>query len=156
MTSGVTGGEGAPSIPLRSLSGGPGSALSVSDPTTIFGFVPATLPPTATSDVYLKKTTFLTSFATGLSKHTAAALRATQRPVTLGALNEPSGIPAWDTIPSWYLIGTQDKVIPASAQRAMAVKAGSTTERFKAGHLGLITDPGAVVRVITDAALATR
>jgi pimeloyl-ACP methyl ester carboxylesterase len=135
---------------------GPDSALSVSDPTTIFDFVPATLPPTPESDVYLKRSTFLRSFATGLDKHRAAALWATQRPVTLGALNEPSGVPAWDTIPSWYLIGTEDKVVPASAQRAMARKAGSTIERFKAGHLGLVTDPAAVVRTIADAASATR
>jgi pimeloyl-ACP methyl ester carboxylesterase len=134
---------------------GPKSALSVSDPTTIFDFVPGTLPPTAESDVYLKRSTFLRSFATGLGKHRAEALWATQRPITLGALNEPSATPAWDTIPSWYLIGTKDLVIPASAQRAMARKAGSTVSQFKAGHLGLITNPAAVVRTILAAAAAT-
>jgi pimeloyl-ACP methyl ester carboxylesterase len=135
---------------------GPDSALSVPDPTTIFDFVPAQLPPTPDSDVYLKRSTFLKSFATGLGRGKAKTLWATQRPITLGALNEPSGTPAWDTIPSWYLIGTGDRVIPAKAQHAMAVKAGSTIARFKAGHLGLITDPGAVVKVITAAARATR
>jgi pimeloyl-ACP methyl ester carboxylesterase len=135
---------------------GPDSALSVPDPTTIFDFVPAQLPPTPESDVYLKRSTFLKSFATGLGRAKAKTLWATQRPITLGALNEPSGTPAWDTIPSWYLIGTGDRVIPATAQHAMAVKAGSTIARFKAGHLGLITDPGAVVKVITDAVRAIR
>ena len=135
---------------------GPESALSVADPTTIFDFVPAQLPPTPDSDVYLKKSTFLKSFATGLSRAKAKTLWATQRPVTLGALNEPSGTPAWDTIPSWYLIGTGDRVIPAKAQRDMAVKAGSTIARFEAGHLGLITHPAAVTRVITAAVRATR
>jgi pimeloyl-ACP methyl ester carboxylesterase len=75
--------------------------------------------------------------------------------VTLGALNEPSGAPAWDTIPSWNLIGTKDLVIPASAQNAMAAKAGSTVARYEEGHLGLITDPNSVARVITDAVRAT-
>jgi pimeloyl-ACP methyl ester carboxylesterase len=135
---------------------GPKSALSVSDPTTIFDFVPGTLPPTAASDVYLKRSMFLRSFATGLDKSHAKALWATQRPITLGALNEPSATPAWDTIPSWYLIGTKDLVIPASAQRNMAKKAGSTIARFKAGHLGLITKPVPVVRTIVAAARATR
>lgn len=135
---------------------GPESALSVADPTTIFDFVPAQLPPTPDSDVYLKRSTFLKSFATGLSRVKAKTLWATQRPVTLGALNEPSGTPAWDTIPSWYLIGTKDRVIPATAQRDMAVKAGSTIARFEAGHLGLITHPAAVTRVITAAVRATR
>ncbi|MEU8225253.1 alpha/beta fold hydrolase [Kribbella sp. NPDC048915] len=128
---------------------GPESALSVSDPTTIFDFVPAHLPPTANSDVYLKQSTFLTSFATGLGRAKAKARWATQRPITLGALNEPSGTPAWQTIPSWYLIGTQDRVIPEQAQRDMAAKAGATVVRFRAGHLGLITDPTAVTRVVT-------
>jgi pimeloyl-ACP methyl ester carboxylesterase len=135
---------------------GPDSALSVPDPTTIFDFVPAQLPPTPDSDVYLKRSTFLQSFATGLGRAKAKTLWATQRPITLGALNEPSGPPAWDTIPNWYLIGTGDRVIPAKAQHAMAVKAGSTIARFKAGHLGLITDPSAVVKVITAAVRATR
>ncbi len=135
---------------------GPKSALSVSDPTTIFDFVPGTLPPTPTSDVYLKRATFMESFATGLGNRAASALWATQRPITLGALNEPSGTPAWDTIPSWYLIGTKDRVIPRGAQRGMAEKPGSTIERFKAGHLGLITDPAPVVHTITDAVKGSR
>jgi pimeloyl-ACP methyl ester carboxylesterase len=135
---------------------GPDSALSVADPTTIFDFVPGQLPPTPESDVYLKRSTFVRSFATGMGKARAKALWATQRPVTLGALNEPSGTPAWDTIPSWYLIGTKDRVIPRSAQHDMAVKAGATISRFKAGHLGLITDPAPVTKVITAAVRATR
>jgi pimeloyl-ACP methyl ester carboxylesterase len=128
----------------------------VADPTTVFSFVPAQLPPTPQSDLYLERSTFLTSFATGVGRSRALALWASQRPVTLGALNEPSGTPAWDTIPSWYLIGTRDRVIPPSAQLEMARKAGSTIAYFKAGHLGLITDPGAVTRVITAAVRATR
>lgn len=134
---------------------GPRSALSVADPTTIFNFVPGQLPPTPESDVYLKKSTFLKSFATGIGHKNAKALWATQRPVTLGALNEPSSTPAWETIPSWYLIGTGDLVIPPSAQHDMAVKAGSTISRFRAGHLGLLTDPSPVTRVIAAAVNAT-
>jgi len=135
---------------------GPDSALSVADPTTVFDFVPGQLPPTPETDLYLKRSTFLTSFANGVKRPRAKVLWATQRPVTLGALNEPSGTPAWETIPSWYLIGTRDRVIPRSAQREMAAKAGSTVARFKAGHLGLLTHPAAVTRVIAAAVRATR
>ena len=134
---------------------GPDSALSVDDPTTIFDFVPATLPPTPGSDVYLHQNLVVRSFATGLSSRQATALWATQRPITLAALNEPSGTPAWASIPSWNLIGTKDRVIPADAQQAMADKAGSTVARYDAGHLGLITDPGPVTRIITAAVRAT-
>ena len=132
---------------------GPDSALSA-DPTTVFNFVPATLPPTPTTDLYLKTSVFLTSFANGLPASQARILAASQRPATLGQ-NEPSGVPAWRTIPSWALIGTQDHIIPAAAQQAMAEHAGATISYFDAGHLGLISDPKTVTRVIERAAKAT-
>ena len=132
---------------------GQDSALSV-DPTTIFNFVPATQPPTPTTDLYLKTSTFLTSFANGIPAGEARILAATQRPATLGQ-GEPSGVPAWLTIPSWALIGTQDLVIPPAAERTMAEHAGATISYFNAGHLGLISDPGSVTRVIERAAKAT-
>jgi pimeloyl-ACP methyl ester carboxylesterase len=133
---------------------GPDSALSV-DPTTVFDFVPPTDSPTPTTDLYLKTSTFLTSFANGLSSTEARILAASQRPATLGAITEPSGAPAWRTIPSWYLIGTQDKIIPPAAEQTMAERAGSTISYFDAGHLGLISDPKAVTQVIERAAEAT-
>jgi pimeloyl-ACP methyl ester carboxylesterase len=139
--------QGEAATPLA----GPDSALSVADPTTVFDFVPATLPPTPSTDLYLKPSTFLTSFANGLSASQARVLAATQRPATVGALSEPSGVPAWRSIPSWYLIGTQDHIIPPGVEQAMAERAGATITQFNAGHLGLISDPKAVTRVIEQA-----
>lgn len=133
---------------------GPDSALSVADLTTIFNFVPATLPPTPSTDLYLKTSTFLTAFANGVPQREARILAATQRPATLGQ-GEPSGVPAWRAIPSWALIGTEDHIIPPSAERTMAEHAGSTISYFDAGHLGLISDPNSVTRVIERAARAT-
>jgi pimeloyl-ACP methyl ester carboxylesterase len=135
---------------------GPDSALSVADPTTVFNFVPATLPPTPATELYLKPSTFLTSFANGVPADQARVLAASQRPATIAALNEPSGVPAWRTIPSWSLIGTQDKIIPPAAERAMAEHAGATISYFNAGHLGLISNPKAVTRVVEQAARATQ
>ncbi|MFB4276759.1 alpha/beta fold hydrolase [Nonomuraea sp. MTCD27] len=134
---------------------GPDSALSAPDPTTVFDLVPPALPPTADTDLYLKKSTVLTSFASGLSPDDKALVAATQRPATVGALNEPSGTPAWRTIPSWSVIGTKDLIIPRSAQRAMAKRAGSTITEYDAGHVGLMTDPRTVTNVIEQAARAT-
>jgi pimeloyl-ACP methyl ester carboxylesterase len=134
---------------------GPDSALSVADPATVFDFVPATLPPTADTDLYLKKSTVFASFATGLSAPDKAIVAASQRPATIGALNEPSAAPAWRTIHSWYLIGSKDRIIPAIAQRAMAERAGSTMTEFDAGHLGLMSDPATVTHEIERAARAS-
>ena len=116
---------------------GPDSALSV-DPTTVFDLVPPTFPPTAASDLYLKESTVFTSFANGLSDD-----------------EKPSGTPAWRTIPSWYVLGTRDKIIPPSVQRSMAERAGSTIVEFDAGHVGLMSDPKTVTRVIEQAVRAT-
>lgn len=135
---------------------GPDSALSVEDPTTVFDFVPRSLPPTPATDVYLKAGTFRTAFANGLPSEDARVLGAIQRPITFGALNEPSGVPAWRTIPSWYLIGTRDHVIPPAAQRQMAQRAGATISYVEEGHLGLISNPKAVTNVIDRAVKATR
>jgi pimeloyl-ACP methyl ester carboxylesterase len=134
---------------------GPDSALAVPDPTTVFDLVPATLPPTADTEAYLKRSTVFRSFAPGLSKKKKALVYATQRPGKLGALTEPSGAPAWRTIPSWYALGKRDKIIPASAQRAMARRAGSTVTKYDEGHLGLMSDPTTVTRVIERAARAS-
>ncbi|MET0523860.1 MAG: alpha/beta hydrolase [Nocardioides sp.] len=134
---------------------GPDSALAVPDPTTVFDFVPPTLPPTATTDLYLKKSAVDASFAPGLSGQERALVYATQRPAAFGGLTEPSGPPAWRTIPSWYLVGTKDKIIPVGAQRSMAARAGSTVTEYNAGHLGLMSDPKTVTRGIERAAKAS-
>lgn len=131
---------------------GPDSALSA-DPTTIFDFVPATAP-TPSTELYLKRSTVFASFATGLSYDGKALVAATQRPATLGALNEPSATPAWRTIPSWAVIGTKDLIIPLGAQRSMADRANATTTTYDAGHVGLMTHPTTITRVIEGAAKA--
>ncbi|GAA0583775.1 alpha/beta hydrolase [Kribbella sandramycini] len=130
---------------------GPDSALAV-DPATVFDLVPPTLPPSPVTDVFLKRSTVFNSFATGLSVHDKDLVFATQRPGALGALNEPSAAPAWKTIKSWSAIGTADKIIPATAQRAMSKRAGAVVTEYAGGHLGLLSDPRTVTRVIERAA----
>jgi pimeloyl-ACP methyl ester carboxylesterase len=143
--------QGETVLPLA----GPDSALAV-DPTTVFDFVPYPGAPPGDIDLYLKPEVFRTSFANGVPAHTAAVLYATQRPITLSAGNQPSGVPAWKTIPSWYVLGTQDLIIPPAQQRFMAERAGARIVEVKAGHLSMISRPQVVERVIKDAVRATR
>lgn len=131
---------------------GPDSALAVADPTTVFDLVPPALPPTRESAVYLKESAVFGPFAAGLGDDDQCLVHATQRPAAFGALTEPSGEPAWKTIPSWYVLGLKDQIIPPAAQRAMAERAGSTVTEYDAGHLGLLSEPGIVVDVIEEAA----
>lgn len=95
------------------------------------------------------------AFANGVEPETAATLFAAQRPAAADEFSEPSGTPAWKTIPSWSLIGTQDKVIPVALQEEMGKRAGAHVSRVKAGHLSLITRPADVTEVIVSAVAAT-
>jgi pimeloyl-ACP methyl ester carboxylesterase len=98
---------------------------------------------------------FLGCFANGVDEKTAAVLAAGQRPASAAQFTDPSGAPAWTTIPSWALLGTLDNVIPPDLQQAMYERAGAHISKIKAGHLSLITRPDAVVRVILSAVEAT-
>lgn len=98
---------------------------------------------------------FTNCFANGVDPETAAILAAEQRPASAAQFSEPSGAPAWKTIPSWSLIGTDDRVIPPALQQQMANRAGAQITNVKAGHLSLITNPGDVARVIVAATAAS-
>jgi len=93
--------------------------------------------------------------ANGLPSAEARQLAATQRPLTTLALTQPSGVPAWKTIPSWAVVGTADHAIPPAEQLAMAKTAGARITEIKAPHLAMISDPGVVTRVILEAVHAT-
>ena len=138
---------------VNSLTGA-GSALG-GDPATLFDIRPYPAAPAGDADVYLKPAVFVQSFAQDLSRSAAVVLSATQRPLTLGAGNETSGAPAWRTIPSWYLLGTQDKIITPASQQAMAKRAGSHITRVRASHVSLISHPAETTDVILAAARAT-
>jgi pimeloyl-ACP methyl ester carboxylesterase len=131
------------------------------DPTKVLNFVQDPALPAGDLDAYLKFEAtslypgFAACFANGLSARQAAELAATQRPVPVGLLATPSGTPAWQTIPSWALIGTDDHVIAPAQLTAMATRANSHISTFDAGHLGLIQKPDAVVNVILSAVHAT-
>jgi pimeloyl-ACP methyl ester carboxylesterase len=139
--------QGETVLPLA----GPNSALAV-DPTTVFDFVPYPGAPAGDIDLYLKQNVFLTSFANKVQPQTARLLYAAQRPFALSAGNEPSGVPAWKTIPSWDLIGTKDLIIPPAEQRFMAERAGARISTVNGGHLALVSNPGAVSGLITKVA----
>ena len=98
---------------------------------------------------------FRECFANGVDEETARLLAAGQRPASAAQFSDPSGAPAWKTIPSWALLGTLDNVIPPALQQTMYERADAHVSRVKAGHLGLITRPDAVVRVILSAVEAT-
>jgi pimeloyl-ACP methyl ester carboxylesterase len=128
----------------------------------VFNFVVDPSQPAGDYDLYLKIAPgtdyagFDACFATDVPPSEAAVLGAVQRPFALGAFTAPSGPPAWATIPSWAVIGTQDLAIPPAELTFMAQRAHSQATYVRAGHLSMITQPGVVAKVINEAAFATQ
>jgi len=130
----------------------PGSAL---DPNTAIDAVPFrdTSGNVVDVDLYAKPALFPAIFAAGVPAEKAAVLAASQRPFALSALTEASpDVPAWQTIPSWSLIGTADRVLPPAEQQVMATRAHAHVVKIRAPHLSMVTDPATVSALITTAA----
>src|SRR5437870_2689316 len=121
------------------------------DPTQVFNFVPLN---GGDVDLYVKPSLFPSCFANDLPPNEGAVLASTQRPFALSALPQPSGVPAWRSIPSFYLVGTIDNVIPPFAQLFMAQRANATIVQVRASHLVMISHPNAVVGLIDEATLS--
>jgi pimeloyl-ACP methyl ester carboxylesterase len=113
--------------------------------------VPPILPP---QDGYLAldKTKFAASFAADVDESKAAFMADSQVPWGVAALSGTIGQPAWKTRPSWYLIATDDKMIPPPAQQFMSKRAGATVVEVKGSHAAYVSQPEAVARLITKAA----
>ena len=104
------------------------------------------------TDLYITQEGFRTAFAADVPRRITDLMFATQRPFSEEAFGSPSGAPAWESIPSWYLVASQDRAIPPVTQRFMAERAGAHTTEVAASHVPHISRPGAVTRVILRAA----
>ncbi|MEU8419436.1 alpha/beta hydrolase [Micromonospora sp. NPDC048835] len=103
-------------------------------------------------DGYIKRQFFREVFAGDVPRATTDLMWAGQRPADARTLGEPSGAPAWKTIPSWYLVARNDQVLPAAAQRFMAHRAGAQVREVAASHVAMISQPAATADLIMRAA----
>jgi pimeloyl-ACP methyl ester carboxylesterase len=115
--------------------------------------VPPILPP-VDGFLFLDRDKFRASFAADVPADLAAFMADSQVPWGVDALGEAIEEPAWRGKPSWYLVATEDQMIPPPAQRAMADRAGSTTAEVAASHSVYVSRPQSVVDLITQAASA--
>ena len=117
--------------------------------------VPPILP---TQDGYLllDKSKFAASFAADVEEETAAFMADSQVPWGVEALSGTISEPAWKNKPSWYLVATDDKMIPPPAQRFMSKRAGSTVVEAAGSHAIYVSQPGAVAAIIEKAAGAVK
>jgi pimeloyl-ACP methyl ester carboxylesterase len=113
--------------------------------------VPSILPP-QDGFLFLDRSKFPASFAADVNPGLAAFMADSQVPWNVKAHAGAIVRPAWKTKPSWYLVSTEDKMIPPDAQRAMSKRAGSTVSEVKGSHAVYVSQPKAVASIIESAA----
>jgi pimeloyl-ACP methyl ester carboxylesterase len=113
--------------------------------------VPPILPP-QDGYLFLDKAKFPASFAGDVDNERAAFMANSQVPWGVDALSGTISEPAWKTKPSWYLVATEDKMIPPAAQRSMAKRASSTVVEVAGSHAIYVSQPNTVAALIEKAA----
>jgi len=115
---------------------------------------PPILPP-QDGFLFLDRDKFHDSFAADVDPERAAFMADSQVPWGLDALGGTISAAAWASKPSWYLITTEDRMIPPQAQREMSRRTGATVEEATASHSVYVSQPAAVAEIVKKAAAAT-
>lgn len=97
---------------------------------------------------------FVKYFAADVDPVRARVMHAVQQPLAVSTLQDTMGAPAWRSRPSWYLVASDDQVIPPDAERQFAARMGATTVEVKSSHVMMISRPDEVARLIETAAEA--
>jgi pimeloyl-ACP methyl ester carboxylesterase len=95
---------------------------------------------------------FVNHFASDVDPVNARVLFAVQQPGASSAFGEVMGVPAWKSLPSWYLVAAEDQAIPPDAERQMADRMGATTVEVASSHLAMVSHPDEVVKLVETAA----
>ena len=101
---------------------------------------------------WLSQDDFVHHFAADVDPVHANVMYAVQQPLAASAFTDVMGVPAWKSLPSWYLVATQDQAIPPDAERMFAGRMGATTIEVATGHVAMVSHPDEVTRLITAAA----
>jgi pimeloyl-ACP methyl ester carboxylesterase len=104
---------------------------------------------------WLPEDDFVGHFAADLDPADARVLYAVQQPISMSTFEYTMGVPAWKSLPSWFVVAADDEAIPPDAERQFAERMGATTVEVIAGHLAMVTHPEIVVDQIEQAAKAT-
>ncbi len=112
--------------------------------------VPPILPPQE-GYLFLDKAKFAAAFAADVDAEKAAFMADSQVPWGVDALGGENSEPAWRSRPSWYLVTTEDRMIPPDAQRFMSSRAGSTVVEAKGSHAIYVSQPEPVAALIQTA-----
>jgi len=122
-------------------------------------FAPTALPKELTPDaagfLYVNRSKFHELFCADVPVGEASIMAATQKPLQSAIFGEAVSVAAWKTIPSFYLVSQEDKIINPELERFMAKRIGATTSEVKSSHVSFISQPKVVVDLIEKAAKTT-
>jgi pimeloyl-ACP methyl ester carboxylesterase len=101
--------------------------------------------------VWLSDDDFVSHFAADVDPARARVLSAVQQPLAAVAFDEVMAVPAWQSLPSWYLVATDDEALPPDAERQFATRMGATVIEVPSGHLAMVSHPEDVTKLIESA-----
>jgi pimeloyl-ACP methyl ester carboxylesterase len=105
---------------------------------------------------WLPENDFVYHFAADVDPAAARVMYAVQQPLAATALQDMMGVPAWKSLPTWYLVAAGDEAIPPDAERKFAARMGATTIEVPASHVAMVSHPAAVAALIETAAKAVQ
>jgi pimeloyl-ACP methyl ester carboxylesterase len=103
---------------------------------------------------WLSEDDFVHHFAADVDPTKARVMYAVQQALAASAFEDVMGVPAWKSLPSWYLVAADDQAIPPAAERQFAKRMGATTVEVPSSHVAMVSHPGEVVELIETAAAA--
>jgi pimeloyl-ACP methyl ester carboxylesterase len=103
---------------------------------------------------WLSEDDFVNHFAPDVDPVQAKVMYAVQQPLATSAFGDVMDVPAWKTLPSWYLVAADDEALPPDAERLFASRMGATTVEIPSSHVAMVSHPGDVAQLIEMAARA--
>ena len=103
---------------------------------------------------WLSEDDFVNHFAADVDPVMAKMMYAVQQPLATAVFGEVMGVPAWKTLPSWYLVAADDEALPPDAERMFASRMGATAIEIPSSHVAMVSHPGDVAQLIKKAAMA--
>jgi pimeloyl-ACP methyl ester carboxylesterase len=105
---------------------------------------------------WLPEEDFVKHFAADVDPVKARVMYAVQQPVAASAFQDVMGVPAWKSLPSWFMVATADEAIPPDAERHFAARMGATTIELASSHVAMVSHPDEVAQLIETAAMAVK
>ena len=112
----------------------------------------AVRPPDENGFLWIDQDGFAKAFAADADPVEARVMAAVQKPLSINSFIAKSGPPAWKHLPSWYMVATEDQMIPPQAEEFMAKRMGATVRKVAASHAAMVSHPRDVAELITSAA----